>query len=194
MAQIFIPGTAAPSDVLAGKSFSAGASYQAAGAMPNKAGVDTGASAVTTDGTGGLFMKMPSGYYDSTSRLTAWNGDFYQDYILSGRNVFGVNGTAKRVATGTGTTDGNARLTVSGLTFLASKVVVLQNNLQFFAYYDSTITNGHHVQRQISGGTGVINWYFNSPSYPDSPLYLSATGFCFYAGLASLTSRWYAIE
>lgn len=55
MADLIIPGTATPADVLSGQSFSAGAHFDASGTMPNQGSptFTPGASAIT----------LPAGYY-----------------------------------------------------------------------------------------------------------------------------------
>ncbi len=68
-------GTAGTGDVLAGKTFTNTGSVGASGTMANKGGATVDARAVTQDDTYTYLTVPANGYYNTSSRLKAANGD-----------------------------------------------------------------------------------------------------------------------
>ncbi|WP_051318374.1 hypothetical protein [Cohnella thermotolerans] len=83
MAQLYIPGTAAPADVLSGKSFSAGTNYIASGAMPNN-----GAVTITPSASA---QTIPAGYHNGSGKVNAVTFDASK--VLTGTTIAGTAGT-----------------------------------------------------------------------------------------------------
>jgi hypothetical protein len=90
-------GTSTAADVLAGKTFSAGAGLGATGTMPN-----VGAVTITPGATS---QAISAGYHDGSGTV-AGDADLVAGNIVSGVSVFGVTGTA---TTGTTITNGLLR-------------------------------------------------------------------------------------
>jgi hypothetical protein len=84
MASIILPGTADPSKVLSGQTFSAGPNFNAAGTMPNQ-----GAVALTPSGGGAL--TIPAGYHNGLGTVAQVNVPAAN--VLTGTNIAGVAGT-----------------------------------------------------------------------------------------------------
>jgi hypothetical protein len=84
MAVLLLPGTAQPGDVLAGKSFSAGANYGAVGSMP-----ENGAVILTPSGTGNV--PIPAGHHNGAGYVQQVNVPAAN--VLSGTTIAGVAGT-----------------------------------------------------------------------------------------------------
>lgn len=117
-----------------------------------RTGSDWTATTRAADGTGGIFLTPPPGYYDTGSRVIYWDGNFVAANILAGKSIFGVAGTAiqgKRSASGTGTTvstltqcwnptrdnyDNRRTLTISGLGFLPSYVYMWSTYTTIWQY------------------------------------------------------------
>lgn len=88
-------GTAAPGDVLAGKTFSSSAGLGISGTAT------AGANVSGADGS--LSFAIPDGFYIDSKTCTASDGDLTAANVVSGVNVFGVTGSAlpaQRLVTG----------------------------------------------------------------------------------------------
>lgn len=117
MANIILPGTAQPSNVLTGETFSAGANFDTAGTMPNHTfaatgGSYTGVAGYRADGAGDLCIQPEPGYYTSETNANGFgeimtsDTNFVPGNIAYGKSIFGVAGTYLgnvKVATGTAT-------------------------------------------------------------------------------------------
>lgn len=191
MAQIFIPGTASPADVLSGRLFSAGKNYISSGTMPNR-----GAPTWTP---GASAQSLSSGFYSggtisAVSNLIAGN-------IKYGANVGGVAGSFKSVnahgitvlsgTTGYFTNGNDAYasyyyVSISGLTFrpyiifLNCNVFTPSGNYNVITIYQDVWGGGMY-----HWGYGRINkidtmaFYFvqdTNSTAPISPAMLSMTG------------------
>ena len=89
---VSIEGDADVEHVLAGKTFSSRiAGVGAAGTMPNRGAV------VITPGTSN--KAIPAGYHNGAGYVKG-DANLIGDNIINGISIFGVNGTAKRVVTG----------------------------------------------------------------------------------------------
>jgi hypothetical protein len=84
MAVLLLPGNAQPGDVLAGKSFSAGANYGAVGSMP-----ENGAVILTPSGAGNV--PIPAGHHNGAGYVQQVNVPAAN--VLSGTTIAGVPGT-----------------------------------------------------------------------------------------------------
>lgn len=110
-------GTATATDVLEGKTIGTDSGI-VAGTMPNRGAVTI--TPTTTD------QAIPAGYHNG-SGVVKGDPNLVPDNILSGKSIFGVNGSltpGKKFATGTFSTYA-ATYTVTGLTFTPSIVLVL---------------------------------------------------------------------
>ncbi|CAI6086702.1 hypothetical protein [Cohnella sp. JJ-181] len=104
MSQIFIPGTAAPSDVADSKTFSAGTSYQAAGTLPDRrgnpaAGTYSTAVSAKADGGGSIVLEPTLGVYgpgkntNGFGSIIATDPNFVKENWPTDRTIFGIQGT-----------------------------------------------------------------------------------------------------
>lgn len=97
------PATATAVQILSGQTAYVNG-VKLTGTMPNRTGAYQ--AAVQYDGTytaQRLYMKPPAGYYDGTDPygyVYADDPDFVSSKILSGANIFGLTGTAKRTVKG----------------------------------------------------------------------------------------------
>ncbi len=140
MGQLFIPGTAAPPDVLTGKSFSAGTNYIASGSMPNNGSLGT----ITPGRTA---MSIPAGY--TSGGTVAGDANLIADNILGGKTIFGVAGIAKRRASGSLPHSSNGVYLVNGLPVKPSYV--------FFQY---THDGSRIAIYNVEGDPNNNNWGF----------------------------------
>ncbi len=90
-------GTAGTGDVLAGKTFTNTGSVGASGTMANKGGATVDARAVTQDDTYTYLTVPANGYYNTSSRLKAANGDLFDD-IYNAFVAAGVTPSARTPA------------------------------------------------------------------------------------------------
>ena len=92
MANIILPGTAQPSNVLTGEAFCAGTNFDTAGTMPNIGGAN-----LTPSGTG--TVTIPAGYHDGTGVVEQVNVP--AGSVLAGTTIAGVAGTIPIASTTT---------------------------------------------------------------------------------------------
>ena len=119
-------GNAQPSDVLSGKTFTNDQGEQV-GTMPNRTGHVTGQS-ISRNGTT-LRIQPQAGYYpgDSGNSVQYSDPNWVAANIRNGVSIFGLPGTlveGKPFATGSGTSDGSATISVSGLSFQPQWIIV----------------------------------------------------------------------
>lgn len=118
---------------------------------------------------GGIGVVPPVGYFAGNTDYNNHGGvdipstDFIASNILTGKSPFGLAGTAKRVATGTvtasstvlsftnvdGTIQNRYYVSVSGLTFTPSKIIVHRSN-GTYDYYTTYINNGGAYAKLIT--------------------------------------------
>lgn len=203
MSSIILPGNASPSQVIVGQTFSAGSNFNTAGTMPNNGTV------VMTPTTAN--QNIASGYHNGTgyvkgdTNLTAGN-------IKSGVTIFGVSGgyVATTYASGTVTSaasgetswglNGNTgyptnlpRITVSGLTFTPSRIVVMPNSIsswQFYAYDSTTnyITGANYKWWMLTN----VSTLYTVIADVTITAYINSTGFVLPVFSTSMSYKWYA--
>ncbi|WP_017211853.1 hypothetical protein [Clostridium beijerinckii] len=101
------------------------------GTMVDRSG-DTACVSSDVSGTT-LRLKASEGYRDGVNdNVTITSADFLAANILSGKNIFGINGDAtieslggKRFASGSATTNSSSQFTVTGLSFTPSLVIAV---------------------------------------------------------------------
>jgi len=175
MAQMFFPGTANPGDVVAGRTFSAGANYQTQGTLIDRPQGLTTSNYVVWDnnGTKNLAVRIPLGAYRSpwsgpdVTEIQIVENSLRSDNIKSGTNILGVSGSfrgvsAKGRATVSSSTapfstpsDGSSNryyVTVSGLAFKPTVIIVwgILNTTNYASIY-------------FEGANGILwGWGFGS--------------------------------
>lgn len=150
-------GAAVVGDVLAGKTFSNDNDTGLTGTMVNR-----GAVTITPSTTN---QTIANGYHNGSGYVLG-DADLIAKNILSGKNIFGVNGSAKRSATGllTNGTDGIIRIT--GLDFTPNYVIAYRVTTPYNYYavafnvggtiYGATIYSSYYQFAQ-SFGVGYAN-------------------------------------
>lgn len=120
-------GNAAASDLLSGKTASTDVG-DIVGTMP----LNVGDKIVAGAGSAGQVLGVvPNAYWIGTDRLVLQDANFIAANIPASLSMFGLAGTGanvKRFATGTGNLDGSGNITVTGLAFTPSFVVMYQAN------------------------------------------------------------------
>ena len=148
-------------NIISGKSI-----FGVAGSIPNK----TGSSTVITPKT--VNQAIPQGYYDGAmgSGVVVGDSDLIPENIVSGKNIFGVNGTApvgKKFASGTINT-GYDYSTVTGLGFTPQYVLAhtqgAYNNSYWF-YASWWPGYGGSAGPSMPVITGVGAGYFSLTTY-----------------------------
>ena len=151
-------GDATAADVLSGKTFSNADGTDLTGTMPDKEGDNASTGQAYTAG-GPVKLTAPTGYYDgddtvtaTESQVVALDADLVGGNIASGKDIFGVAGTAV-VATGTAV----AAEVLSGKTFSTASAAGLSGSMANVGKQDitpgtsaQTITQGYH------DGTGSV--------------------------------------
>jgi hypothetical protein len=167
-------GTATAGDVLAGETFSNDDDTGVVGTMTNRGAV------TITPGTSN--QAIAAGYHNG-SGYVAGDSDLVAANILAGVNIFNVAGSAKRSATGTGSTPVSGGLiSVSGLGFTPKKIILFQwrtsqpttlhmkiycadvNNANFNNYLTHSVTTAGSLS-QDKGAWTVGNGYFSTVVY-----------------------------
>jgi hypothetical protein len=186
-------GNAVASDLLSGKTASTDAG-DITGTMVNQSGpVKTGTSPDAVSGSGARAF-VPAGYYDGSTRLLVPDNDLIAGNIKSGVNLFGLIGTLpdgtglKKKVSGQNTTSGPGVLTVTGLTFNPTIVVVKYTVSNLDRDIGVSFTNTSGINQNSSAyvsGTGLVN----SPTF--SP---GGGGFTLNGLRSSVPMDWIAIE
>jgi hypothetical protein len=178
VAQLFLPGTAGPGDVLSGKTFSAGTNYNVAGIMPNN-----GALTITP---GTADQPIPAGYHNGSGKVKG-DPNLVAGNIKSGVSIFGVAGSVipgKRFASGQITPPGNY-FTVSGLSFQPGYVMVewsLAGVYYVLIYnYNGNSTSNYCEYSNSTGTPPSINWTINSNGFTVTGLVNVATAVWWWA-------------
>lgn len=130
-----------------------------AGTMPDKSGNVGAPYALFQDTTAGIQVYPPTGYYPQGAAYVAVSDpDYVASNILAGKDIFGLVGTAvdgagmKKIASGVtlsisgsnpwtyldGTTGGSNFLSVTGLSFKPSKVIIkyLNGGYEYLVVYE----------------------------------------------------------
>lgn len=183
-------GDAVVADVLAGKTFSNDADTGLVGTMVDRAGENT-TLAVTRGGQRVLF-RPPAGYYDGTTALVGHTDvNDVASNIRAGVAIRGLVGTlieGKRWASGTGTTNASGILTITGLSFVPTKIIIQATT--------GTASNQMGVAVTTADGMGRNGAVY--VDYVSQGLALTATfgltSTIGHANLASSTMKWIAIE
>ena len=167
-------GDALVGDVLAGKTFSSDVDTGLVGTMVDRGTVNITPSTVN--------QAITSGKHSGIG-VVSGDADLISSNILSGKNIFGVVGTlvqGKRSSSGT-VTPGSTRLTITGLTFKPSTVLVKVTNATFgFSFYDSITGMG------FKGSTSSVATACNATMNND--------GFSIDIMQAGTVTTWNAIE
>ena len=171
-------GNAQVGDVLAGKTFTGDDGIMKTGTIPNRGGAQT-----ITPGTSNKVLN--SGYYSGDITI-AGDTDLIAANIISGKNIFGVMGTAtlaslggKKFASGsvaTVTTPENLKgtITVSGLTFTPNIIIATNGTYAclyirdigntYFSIYGVLSSEGACLKYDLAN-TSEINHYVNSSGF-----------------------------
>ncbi|PWK16052.1 hypothetical protein [Tumebacillus permanentifrigoris] len=194
MSQLYVAGTALPSQVLTGTTFSAGTNYNAAGTMPNNGSLNytPGVAALT----------IPLGY--TSGGTIAGDAKLLAANIIAGKSIFGVAGTANRFVKGTVTSDASGNVTVSGLGFTPLYIMVLSQLTQANGGYSATIVYMSTDKYQTFPFSGVrtdydyVYYTGNGGSVIGSNLdgtnsYVNGTGFKLKLGANSIACTYIAI-
>ena len=151
-------GDATAADVLIGKTFSNADGTDLTGTMPDNEGDNASTGQAYTTG-GPIKLTAPTGFYDGDDTVTATEAevvaldtDLMAGNIASGKDIFGVTGTAV-VATG----DATAAQVLTGTTFSNASGAGLSGSMANVGQQDitpgasaQTITQGYH------DGTGTV--------------------------------------
>jgi hypothetical protein len=198
-------GTATTGTVLAGYTFSNDDDTGLTGTI-----VNNGAGGTVTPGT--TAQTKVAGYYSSAITIVG-DANLIASNILSGQSIFGVSGSAKRIASGTanvsaatatfyltnGTTTNLNYLEITGLTFKPSKIIIKGYNAAYsvFTLYDSDqvsyYANEVITGRHVAGYTDQTSLTIKGDV---SPAYINNGGFKVpvYAYTAGQSVHWTAIE
>jgi hypothetical protein len=201
MAQIYIPGNAAPNDVIAGKVFSAGTNYQAAGTLAEQGNYTYAESTgqVSTE----LYVRIPFGAYRTPTgsgrpEIIVHDNNFTAANIRSGVSIFGIAGSYKGpVAQGIATVSSSTAsfttasgvttryyVEVSGLSFQPQLILVAGDNSSKgnVTRYDLvTLYSGSGIYSNAFGGSvylvDILSTYFvdGTSTYSDTTTYLFST-------------------
>lgn len=150
-------GDAVAANVLAGKTFSNDADTGLVGTMPNNAGQAL-MSPVRSGTT--LIVTPVVGYYNGTTATVAIDDpDLIASNIKAGVDIFGVTGTLKRSASGSGTTDASSVASVSGIGFVPSLIVVTQaySTDGYRKVWQSGFNPGDNAGRTLNAGVAYIS-------------------------------------
>jgi len=137
-------GTAQVNDVLSGKT------------IGTEEGLVTGT--MTNNGvkiiTPGISEQALEGYYANGSKV-AGDADLVAANILAGKNIFGVTGSAKRIATGTAVVSSSPyNVTVSGLSFYPRALLLIRvDYIKSSAYYNADVSTTSYVR---TDGTNCV--------------------------------------
>jgi len=141
-------GDAIASDLLSGKTASTDAG-EITGTMPDRAG-DTASLSSSVSGTT-LKLRASEGYRDGTNdNVTITDADFVASNILSGKNIFGVDGSAvagKPIAYGNSFSSG-VKITTG---FRPKMISILVYQSAVSNYYQFTYSDGSYFQTSING-------------------------------------------
>lgn len=193
-----VPGTATVDHVLAGDTFSAGTNLGLVGTMPNIT-ADQVAAALATVGTT-IKLKVPQGYYDGTKNVNYTDANLIAANILLGKSILGVDGSlvqGKKFASGTtatntfmssyysdsGGTSQAYSLTVTGLTFQPSYVVIYANGNSYYTVFDANKLMGTKSHICLNGA----NYQLLAPAQ------VTSTGFTLPYGSNAVVD-WHAYE
>ncbi len=154
-------GNAIASDLLSGKTASVDAG-DIVGTMPNRGAVTITPS--TAD------QVIADGYHNGTGKVIG-DSDLTPSNIREGINIFNIIGTLKpekKWASGTVSLTTGQRITISGLTFQPSRIIVARtSNIGYHSIYDKNVAMNYYANPSLApiniGGT--------------SGDYINATGF-----------------
>ena len=212
-------GNATPADLLAGKTASTDAG-DIVGAMPNYSGTMQPAQLVEVkpDTTPGVLMLHPKpGYYDAVGNVAAYDPNFVAANIVSGKSIFGLAGSyaviGKKWASGTifvgavpaviFKTISNEDywmypLTVSGLTFKPSKIIIRSKSgsvIRESIYQESSQEIDYpRVVRICRYDGGRTTQEAMSLKADVAPAYVTSAGFTLPVDLQMLGWVWEAYE
>ncbi len=201
-------GDATAAHVLAGKTFSNDEDTGLSGEMINNRG-HVSASGISTTGTT-LRFRPQQGYYsgDNFNSVQWTDSDFLAENIVSGKKIFNVIGTANelQISKGTGITDYNGKMTVSGLAFkpryvIATTVASYGNEVKwnnvFILSSESILSWGNEKYKGLVVGQIYNTTYLRTRGYKTDQINID--GFCFqmvedsYSGGSGYRIEWIAI-
>lgn len=191
-----------PSDVRASKTFSGGTNYGATGSLAEVAGGNT-----ITPGTAAI-QAIAAGTIANAAIQVAGDPNLVAANILSGKSIFGVAGSVVEgtpYASGTALSgsasiafveDGGATtsvypITVSGLSFQASRIIVILPASPYGEQvFDITDQLGINANTHYVGIYNATVYKFQT----STNLYINATGFQLPVAVPSTTFKWYAYQ
>lgn len=192
-------GNATAADILTGKTASVD-SGDITGTMSDYGGLSRTGTFANATGSTNVYANIPfNGYYNTASTIQISDTDLIPANIKSGVNIFGVNGTVPRTATGTVTSSATTStwstasngaypaysVTVTGLAFKPSYIIMVPtsaNGVGFATIYVGSKTTYPVATRNNDG-------FANS-----APLSVTTTGFVLPFDQASTSVTWYAFE
>lgn len=138
------------------------------------------------DGKNYAIMALPNNsYYSGINWIRVEQPDLDAANIPVGKTIFGVEGNgqnAKKQASGSTTTDGSNMITISGLNFIPSVIVISRSLTDFVTYFAGRSTGTYN----ISGTSQVVSMNGG---------YVSYGGFRLQGAMgAGLTTMWQAYE
>lgn len=145
------------------------------GTMTDHTGAGNDATSWTNATADTAVEAVPAaGYWDGTHGIALTDADLVAANILSGINIFGVAGTAKRFATGTHTpgSDASSITIATGLSWTIGKFIVVYSDsftfngfaMDVFAYLGGNIIafGGNHYQFTTEQTGGAYKYLYNS--------------------------------
>jgi hypothetical protein len=175
MASIILAGNADPTNVLSGKTFSAGLNYNTGGTMPNQ-----GSVMITPSGTGQV--SIPAGYHDGTGKVSQVSVD--ANKVLAGTTIAGVagvmvnNGAKTFTPSSANQTSGAGYYT--GVTVNGDVNLIASNILSGKSIFGIA---GSIVARQYASGTVVSSSTYESFTKSDTSVgnyyYIQVSGLTF---------------